>query len=316
MKVMEMELKKLTEAEKRDILGKSGSVDQLSKYLDLTKEDISDGLLIVDAATGRKLVYIGEMQGYDTDAVFGYLGTLRITPNARLGKGVQSNHIQIGFVPRNAIRGDYCAATTSFSSEDLQVFGHYMALYGESKYRDVMPEMYADHVKEMEKLKDSTMRISESSLFTSAVINRSNQIQYHYDRGNTQEGATLMCYITRGVEHGELLLPELDLAVNIRDNVFILMEGHRMIHGVAAMQRTTPSAERYSVVYYSKRDLFRCQPSIDEEADRAGGKYTLNFVEKLEKVEQYKKFAETQRAKIRARYADKLDDHFEENTKL
>ena len=55
MKVMEMELKKLTEAEKRDILGKSGSVDQLSKYLDLTKEDISDGLLIVDAATGRKL---------------------------------------------------------------------------------------------------------------------------------------------------------------------------------------------------------------------------------------------------------------------
>ena len=303
MKTLQLEYKQLTREEKRGWLGKFGSVDQMEHYLDLAKEDVDAGILVVDATTGRKLLYIGAMRGYDTQAVFDYLGSLRISPKSRLSRGVVSNHIQIGFTPRNNFRGNFCTPTLSMMEhKDLQVFGHYMALHGEAEYKKAMPEMYADHVKEMEKLKDDQLKISPTSLFTSAVINKSNRIQYHLDKGNTSEGATLMCYVMRDTKGGELLLPELGLAINVTDGVFILAEGHKLIHGVAPIERTTESAERYSVVYYSKKELFNCKVVLDDEQDYANEKNTINFVEKLDNMESLQKMRDRNYNKVKEKY--------------
>lgn len=315
MKTVVLNVKKLTLPEKKDLLGKSGKVEHMKDYLDLEKEDTAAGILLVDQ-DGKKIGYIGDMEHYDCDAVFNYLGGLQIKEQSRMSKGITSKHIQIGFQPGNGLRGNFCSPTVSMhANKDLQVFGYYMALFGEEEYKRVMPEMHALHVEEMKRLKDKKMLISPKSLFTSAVINRSNQIQYHYDRGNTKEGATLLCYILKGTKGGELLLPEADLAINVKNNVFMLMEGHRMIHGVAPIERLYEGAERYSVVYYSKKELFNCQVNLDEEIKKSNRKYTVNFVNKLENYEALREFTDKMMGKLKERYAHVLDpDAFPEPT--
>mgnify|MGYP007122136967 CR=1 FL=1 len=308
MKTVVLNVKQLSLAEKKDLLGKSGRVEHMKDYIDLEKEDTAAGILFLDQ-NGRKIAYVGDMEHYDCDAVFNYLGGLQIKEQSRMSKGVTSKHIQIGFQPGNGLRGNFCSPTVSMhANKDLQVFGYYMALFGEEEYKRVMPEMYALHVEEMKRLKDKKMLISPRSLFTSAVINRSNQIQYHYDRGNTKEGATMMCYILKGTKGGELLLPEVDLAINVKNNVFMLMEGHRMIHGVAPIERTYEGAERYSVVYYSKKELFNCQVNLDEEIKKSNRKYTVNFVNKLENYDALKQFTDKMMGKLKERYAHVLDE--------
>jgi hypothetical protein len=291
--------------DKKKFLNKNAHVEHVKNYIDLNQ--YNESVLFVERTTGEKLIYIANLEHYDSDTIYNYLNNIKINSTAaRAGKGVVAKHIQIGFMPGNTLRGSFCSKTSSYS-ESLQVFGHYMALFGEAEYKKYLPELYESHCKVMEKLKTQEVKISKDSLFTSAVINRSNNIQYHIDSGNTQPGTTLINYFVKGVKGGELIIPELDLAINIKNNIFIIMDGYRWIHGVAPIVQTEEDGKRYSVVYYSKKELFNCSVDADNEKIRANRINTLSFINKKDNLIKNKLDVDRMLRVIKERYKDYLD---------
>ncbi len=301
MITIEVDLKPVN---KKTFLNKNANINHVKTYLDLTQ--YNESILIVERTTREKLGYIAELEHYDSDTIFEYLDTIKIADSSRAGAGVQSKHVQIGFMPANTMRGNFCSKTSHYS-ESLQIFGYYMSIFGEDMYKKYLPELYEEHRKEMEKLKDDKLKISKNSIFTSAVINRSNSIQYHIDKGNTVPGTTLINYFVKDAVGGELIIPELDLAINIKNNIFLIMDGYRFIHGVAPIVPTAEGGKRYSVVYYSKKELFNCAVDIEDEKKKANKINTLAFMNKKENLVKSKKKVDGMLAKIKSRYGEYLD---------
>jgi hypothetical protein len=57
-----------------------------------------------------------------------------------------------------------------------------------------------------------------------------------------------------------LALPEYDLAVAVKHKSLFFFDGQGILHGVTPMRLLRPQAKRYSLVYYSMRGMWKCEP--------------------------------------------------------
>jgi len=108
-------------------------------------------------------------------------------------------------------------------------------------------------------------RLTETSLWTSGVINKESALPYHRD-GNNFDAWSVMPVVRRGVRGGHLHLPEYDMVVPCRDGYTVMFFGKRLVHGVTPMTKVTPDGYRVSVVYYALRGLKDCHTYAEETA--------------------------------------------------
>jgi len=193
------------------------------------------------------------------------LRRLDIRRRARTG-GMPSFSREFGSHPRNARRNDFCglaslarddpAAHAALAGAAVVVAGAYgrynPALAGrhDTLARAVRPEWHL-----------------EGTAFTSGIVNRDSALPYHFDSGNFRGVWSGMLGFKRDIEGGYLAVPEYDLGLEVADGSLTLFDGQGLLHGVTPFAKTGPQGYRFTVVYYSLEQMWRCLPP-GEEAKR------------------------------------------------
>lgn len=179
-------------------------------------------------------------------------------------RGLVSTSNIFGYSPRIAMRHDYCTITamaknypknhhviTNFASELVKY------------YKEYFPEQYEYHNKIVEDKVMNEWTIGGSP-FTSGIVNKNNQLKYHLDFGNFKGVLSNMIVFKSDVDGGNLLVPELNIALEVADNTLTIFNGQEILHGVSPIEYKNKLAYRYSIVYYSLEQMWKCQTINDE----------------------------------------------------
>lgn len=164
-----------------------------------------------------------------------------------------------GYAPRLEIRNLPCRK----SSLALEQPMHEAVLERTAKsvwgfYEQSFPERAAEHLTQARKVLPDYL--IEGTPFTSGIVNANNPLPYHFDRGNFQGVNSAMLGFKRDIEGGHLSIPEIDISLEIGDQSLLLFDGQSLLHGVTAFKRTSESAMRYTIVFYSLVGMWRCEP--------------------------------------------------------
>ena len=178
---------------------------------------------------------------------------------SRRTAGLVTHSKIFGSSPREQIRKDYCS-TTAFAREDPE--GHSaVCMYGaklSEYYKEFCPEIFEFHNNLVqEKVRDDW--IIEGSPFTSGIINKNNQLNYHFDRGNFPDVYSNMVAITHNIRGGFLSIPEWNLGLEIADNSVLFFDGQKILHGVTPITYLNRDSYRYTLVYYSLKGMWKCE---------------------------------------------------------
>lgn len=103
------------------------------------------------------------------------------------------------------------------------------------------------------------------SPYTSGNVNKNDVLAYHLDVGNTRDGCSSMIVVRERCTGGELIIPELDLALDLRDGDALIFDGRETWHGVTPIASNL-GGYRTSVVYYALRSVWQCLPWAEELA--------------------------------------------------
>ena len=215
----------------------------------------------------------------DTDQpVFIYLPMPRMVPELRravmdlkMASTVRANGMAnvsrtFGMAPRKPMmRREACTATTmSVEQPDShQVLVDLAEVFTEMM-RDLLPEV-ADHDHAVVERVLPEWRMTDDSLWTSGVVNRSASLPYHLDRANFDTWSA-MPVIRRHMRGGYLDIPEYDLTCGCRDGWVTFFLGQALVHGVTPMFPIRRDAYRYSVVYYAMKGMKDCFTVAAEQA--------------------------------------------------
>jgi len=186
-------------------------------------------------------------------------------PEHYRSEGLPHTSRTFAYMPRVTTRRDYCTtaklamefpATHKAVTRAARVIGRY--------YAAINPNLYAEHRGQAERVPDDYQ--IEDGPFTSGIINRNNQLRYHFDRGNFEGVWSAMLGFKRDISGGYLALPEFDIAAEISDRSLFFFDGQAILHGVTPIRRMSPAAERYTIVYYSMKMMWNCEPLGTEVA--------------------------------------------------
>lgn len=182
-------------------------------------------------------------------------------------RGLVSISRIFGFRPRSAIRGEYCSATSlAFQQPDIHAKVCGLALEIEKYYEKYNSEGFNRHKNEVTEKVKGEWRINGKSIFTSGIINKNNPLKYHFDTGNFNGVYSMMIVFKEGIEGGYLSMPEYGLGIELRNNSIIMFDGQAILHGVTPITKTVPTAHRFSIVYYSLKQMWKCLEINDELA--------------------------------------------------
>ena len=133
-------------------------------------------------------------------------------------------------------------------------------------YKDYFQETYKQHKEKVkEKVKDQW--VIKDTVFTSGIVNKNNQLKYHFDSGNFKNVYSNMLVFKSDVMGGHLVIPEIDISLEVADNSVTIFDGQDLLHGVSPIDYNNSKAYRYSIVYYSLERMWQCL-TIEEEVDR------------------------------------------------
>lgn len=179
-------------------------------------------------------------------------------------RGLISQSKIFGYSPRIAIRRNWCSTTSLAQSHPKQHmviadFGKELVKYYEEYFPDIF-EMHKDKVKN--EVKDDW--VMEGTPFTSGIINKNNQLKYHFDSGNFKDVLSNMIVFKKGTSGGYLIIPEFDIALEVSDKSLTIFNGQDILHGVSDIDYDIASGYRYSIVYYSLQQFWKCETITDE----------------------------------------------------
>ena len=81
----------------------------------------------------------------------------------------------------------------------------------------------------------------------------------------------------KDIEGGHLCVPEIGLKFKTGDGSLILFDGQGLMHGVTSIKKTSVEAKRFSVVYYSLKNMWACDPYEDEIENLREGRTNLEI---------------------------------------
>lgn len=207
-----------------------------------------------------------DISAMNTQALVNAVRSVKFATADRTG-GMPSSSRVFGYMPRRPMgRGDFCAASSLDRDfpEHAKTIG---AFVGElaAFYEANNPVGYAHHAAQAAKiLPEYTIH----ELFSSGIVNKDNPLPYHLDGGNIPGCWSLMPVFKKDIEGGHLACPEIDLCFELADHTALMFDGQKLVHGVTPFTKTAPDGYRFSVVYYTMKQLWACLP-FEQEIQRA-----------------------------------------------
>lgn len=226
-------------------------------------------------------------------------------------RGLVSTSSIFGYRPRLEMRQDYCSSTAMARTYPKQ--HHVITDYAKNIvrfYEEYFPDKYLMH-KQMVQEKVMDDWTIGGTPFTSGIVNKNNQLKYHFDSGNFSGVLSNMIVFKRDTKGGYLVIPEFDIALEVADNTLTIFNGQDILHGVSPIENQNDHAYRYSIVYYSLKRMWQCEPINDEIArirkrktEREKNRIDPEHIKKLQKrKEEFAK--ENEMDKKRANKNDK-----------
>lgn len=231
--------------------------------------DIKEAGIYVDAETNEPfLVYmpmpddmVPELRNAVREVKYSSSGV------TRQQLGIENHSRTFGMAPRKPFQTREACRPTALSYEQPEV--HKVLEKTADKLsqimREIAPDVYNQDVATTSEVQDE-WRISEDSLWTSGVINKTSTLPYHYD-GNNFDMWSAMPVIRRGTRGGALSMPEYDITIECRDGWVLFFPGYRLLHGVTPIAHVAKDAYRYTVVYYCLRGMKDCFTFAVEQAE-------------------------------------------------
>jgi hypothetical protein len=236
---------------------------------DDAKRNLKQDCLLVE--DGRPTVLYKKIDWCDTLELRNVCKDIRYNKDVRLPKmgrpGITTRSAIFGYRPRIPLRQDFCSATSMATGQqrEHQVITDFAANLAKI-YEEYFPDTYAKHKAEVEQRVKDEWRIG-NSVFTSGIVNNNNPLQYHTDTGNFKGMMSNMIAFRDGIFGGRLVLPEYDVKLEIADNTITIFNGQDIVHGVTPLKKFKPNGYRYTIVYYSLEQMWKCD-GINEEVQR------------------------------------------------
>lgn len=201
----------------------------------------------------------------DTSALRWAVKNIKYSTGKR-SRGLVSQSSIFGYSPRVAMRHDYCSTTAMAINEKKQ--HHIITSFAKELtglYSEYFPEQFKYHNELVQEKVMNDWKIGGSP-FTSGIVNKNNALKYHFDSGNFKGVLSNMVVFKKDVKGGYLVIPALDVALEVEDNTLSIFNGQDILHGVSTIEYTNEHAYRYSIVYYSLEQMWKCEPLDDEIA--------------------------------------------------
>ena len=181
----------------------------------------------------------------------------------RRTRGLLSNSRTFGYAPKKPVRQLDTCSTAKLAREAPAAHATIAGLAAivEREYRRFNGDLYAEHERTVEKVLPE-WRLA-GGVFTSGIINRNNKLPYHFDAGNFPDVWSNMLVFKKACVGGSLVCPELDLAFRLRDHSLFMFDGQGILHGVSPFRLTRPDGHRFSVVFYSLRQMWKCETKAE-----------------------------------------------------
>lgn len=191
-------------------------------------------------------------------------GTLKKTERTA---GLKTTSRVFGFQPRLPLRRDFCTATSLAAEqpEDNKTICE-LGFELNEHYRKFFEEKYNLH-EAWSKEKVLPEWRFEKAPFTSGIINKNNPLKYHFDAGNIKDVCSCMAVFKKEVSGGYLSIPEYDIGIKLSNRTLLIFDGQSILHGVTPIYKTGVNAYRYSIVYYTLLQMWKCEP-LDQELAR------------------------------------------------
>lgn len=177
--------------------------------------------------------------------------------------GLQSQARIFGHQPRSLPRRDFCT-TASLAADDAYAHG-LVTSYAEQVsryYLQYAPETFQRHVSLTDRVLDEWKL--HASPFTSGIINRNNPLRYHFDSGNHSGVWSNMIVLRYASEGGTLAVPEFNVRFALPHNSLLMFDGQQLLHGVTPILLPEPDSVRFSIVFYSLKQMWNCLTITDE----------------------------------------------------
>ena len=173
-----------------------------------------------------------------------------------------------GYVPRRPVfMKNFCSSTNMH--EDAPNAYRALELLADTVhqlYKEALSNTWQTHNVTTEQVLDD-WRI-KGTVFTSGIVNKNNALVYHYDRGNFKDVYSCRVSFTKGLSGGNLLYPEFGFHIALPDNSVTFFDGQKYMHGVSPIRLKNKYSYRYTIVYYSLKNMWTCLP-IGEELKNA-----------------------------------------------
>lgn len=242
---------------------------------------IREPCILLDDTTDR-IVCVYSIIKENTDKLLQAVRRIRYIEDVRT-EGLKTRSRIFGFRPRETIRKDFCSATSlSVESPDehatISDFGNILARY----YEKYCGEIYQRHKKisDDEVLPQWKIR---GTPFTSGIVNKNNPLKYHFDSGNFENVYSNMLAFKHNVIGGYLSIPEYDIGLEIANKSVVLFDGQKILHGVTPIKYLSDEAYRYTLVYYTLKKMWNCEP-LEKELARVRQVKTTREIKRYERM--------------------------------
>lgn len=258
----------------------------LSKFMKVDAKE-EDAEILIDEDTivnidGKPAILYVKLDA-DMSALRAVVKSLKFSSGART-LGLKSQSTVFGYNPRLTVRRDYCSATVMAAKNP----GRHSVIAGCAPimveyYKKYFPDVYNYHCALVEEkvLKEWTMA---GTPFTSGIVNKNTNLRYHHDAGNFKDVLSNMIVLKHNVSGGRLVCPEYNLKFEVADSTLLIFNGQNILHGVTPIDYLSEDAYRYSIVYYSLEQMWKCMP-IREELARVRDKKLERELKRLSKNE-------------------------------
>lgn len=250
---------KRTEKNRSDYMAKPVSLEHVSRVYEETDCVISDS-----ETPDEPMIVLKSNHTFDD-----LYEMLVSAPNsfwhgARRANGNFSSSRTYGFQPRAPLRRrNYCcAARANLERPDIMERILDWVQAAEKDYADWAPAKYHKHKGLAEQVLPA-WRMRQTA-FTSGIINHSTALGYHTDTGNIKECWSMMLVLRKGVEGGQLVLPEYDCALSLPHGSQLFFDGQGLIHGVAPIRQIRKGGKRFSIVAYTLSGMLACLEPAEE----------------------------------------------------
>lgn len=279
---------KFSSAEKQDCEELIGRQAADSEYDNLVSED-TDIYLDGELVATYRLVNEGVLKLAAT-----------LAKKSKLTKGKRTNGLSVqnaiyGYLPRNPTRCNYCRPSgASIQHPGMHDIGVQYARAVNDIYRNANPGQWdADHRK-IDVAVAPEWRISDT-MWSSLNVNVNFAIKYHRDTANWHGTFSNVFIYRQGCSGGDLVLPELRIAMKQKSGACIFFHGGKLIHGVTPIRATSKNAVRASIVLYTMKEMKHCKTPEDE---------ALAHASRVDEIAKEKRLGNP---KLRKRYASKIE---------